>query len=90
MFEGCVIIGEVGNVEYMLCELGKVGVVCWCGVCLIVCGVVMNLVDYLYGGGEGCIFGGCYLVFFWGVLIKGYKICSNKCIDKYIVCCCNK
>lgn len=85
----CVILGEVGNVEYMLCVLGKVGAVCWCGVCLIVCGIVMNLVDYLYGGGEGCNFGK-HLVILWGVQIKGKKICSNKCIDKFIVCCCSK
>lgn len=61
-----VIIGEVGNFEYMFCVFGKVGVNCWRGVCLIVCGIVMNLVDYLYGGGEGCNFGK-YLVIFWGV-----------------------
>lgn len=33
---------------------GKVGCLCWFGWCLIVCGSVMNVVDYLYGGGEGC------------------------------------
>lgn len=88
LVECCVILGEVLNFEYSLCLLGKVGVMCWCGVCLIVCGVVMNLVDYLYGGGEGCIFVGCYLVLLWGFQIKGKKICLNKCIDNMIVCCC--
>lgn len=82
LVECCVIIGEVGNDEYNLEKLGKVGVKCWCGVCLIVCGVVMNLVDYLYGGGEVKVGqGNLYLVILWGVLIKGYKMCYNKCIQ---------
>lgn len=49
----CVIIGIVGNGEYLLVFLGKVGRSRYLGVCLIVCGFVMNLIDYLYGGGEG-------------------------------------
>lgn len=37
----------------------------------------MNLVDYLMGGGEGCVFGG-YLCFRIGIMVKGQKICNNK------------
>lgn len=88
--EGCVITGEAGNLEYTSCESGKVGVLCRCGACLIACGAATNLADYLYGGGEGCILGGCYLALFRGTLIKGPKICKNKCIDKHTACCCNK
>lgn len=79
-----VILGEVGNVEYMLRVLGKVGVVRWRGVRSIVRGIAMNSVDYLYGGGEGRNFGK-YSVISWGVQIKGKKIRSNKRIDKFIV-----
>lgn len=47
----------------------------------------MNFIDYLYGGGEGKIFGGCFLVIFWGLIIKGFKIClikkNNLLIVKY-------
>lgn len=83
----CVIIGEVGNVEQININWGKVGCNCWKGICLIVCGVVMNLIDYLYGGGEGCIFGGCYLVSFWGKF-EGC-ICNKKKVSScFIVCCC--
>lgn len=88
--ECCVMIGEVGNEEYSLCQIGKVGVNCWCGICLMVCGVVMNLVDYLYGGGEGKMVVGCDLVSLWGMLVKGYCICSNKCMMMMIVQCCYK
>lgn len=87
--ECMVIIGVVLNLDYLNQNLGKVGCNCYKGICLSVCGVVMNLIDYLYGGGEGCIFGGCYLVMFWGKGIKGNKICNNKLIDKYILWLCN-
>jgi large subunit ribosomal protein L2 len=88
-FECKVVFGEVGNGEYLFCLLGKAGVICWCGIRLIVCGVVMNPVDHLYGGGEGRIFGGCHLVSPWGMPTKGFKICKNKCTDNFIVRCCN-
>lgn len=57
------------------------------GIRLIVRGFVMNLVDYLYGGGEGKVLIG-YLGLFilWGKLIFGYKIRKkNKLLDKFIV-----
>lgn len=81
-------IGVVFNLDYVNINFGKVGCFCWFGIKLYICGVVMNLIDYLYGGGEGWIFGGCYLVIFWGKLIKGKCMWKNKQIDKYIVCSC--
>lgn len=50
----------------------------------------MNFNDYLYGGGEGCVLIGCkLLMFLWGKLIFGFKICKKKNkFDKFIVCCC--
>lgn len=40
----------------------------------------MNLVDYFYGGGEGCIKGGRFLVLFWGKFVKGgFRIVVRKC-----------
>lgn len=56
----------------------------WKGKCLLVWGVVMNLVDYLYGGGEGKIFGGCYLVSLWGKF-EGCICNVNKLSNKFIV-----
>lgn len=81
----CVIIGEMGNSQYVHIIWGKVGCSCWKGCCLMVCGVVMNLVDYLYGGGEGWISGGWYFVILWGVLIKGKKMWKNKKISCFII-----
>lgn len=87
-FDCYVMVGIVGNGEYLNIFLGKVGCICWKGCCLYNCGVIMNLVDYLMGGGEGCLSGGCYFMMFWGKKIKGLKIWCNKCIDSMIVCCC--
>lgn len=84
-----VIIGVVLNLDNLNQNFGKVGCMCYKGICLVVCGVVMNLIDYLYGGGEGCILGGCYLVILWGKLIKGVCICNNKkVLLKFILCLC--
>lgn len=55
LVDRCRITGEAGNAEYNSCKAGKVGVKCRSGTCLIACGVVTNLADYLYGGGEGCV-----------------------------------
>ena len=46
-------IGEVGNAEHMLRQLGKAGATRWRGVRPTVRGVVMNPVDHPHGGGEG-------------------------------------
>ncbi len=51
--EGSATIGEVGNSEHMLRELGKAGASRWRGVRPTVRGVVMNPVDHPHGGGEG-------------------------------------
>ncbi|MCG3866349.1 50S ribosomal protein L2, partial [Photobacterium sp. Ph6] len=78
-------LGEVGNHEHMLRELGKAGASRWRGVRPTVRGVVMNPVDHPHGGGEGRTSGGRHPVTPWGVPTKGYKTRKNKRTDKYIV-----
>ncbi len=51
-------IGEVGNAEHDLIELGKAGRTRWKGRRPTVRGVVMNPVDHPHGGGEGRTSGG--------------------------------
>ena len=46
-------IGEVGNDEHSLRQLGKAGAKRWTGIRPTVRGVVMNPVDHPHGGGEG-------------------------------------
>lgn len=52
----------------------------------------MNFNDYLYGGGEGCVFiGRLFLMLLWGKFMFGKKICcGKKLLDKFIVCGCKK
>jgi large subunit ribosomal protein L2 len=83
--EGRATLGEVGNSEHMLRELGKAGASRWRGVRPTVRGVVMNPVDHPHGGGEGRTSGGRHPVTPWGVPTKGYKTRKNKRTDKYIV-----
>ncbi|WP_127347091.1 50S ribosomal protein L2 [Pseudidiomarina mangrovi] len=78
-------IGEVGNAEHMLRQLGKAGAVRWRGVRPTVRGVAMNPVDHPHGGGEGRTSGGRHPVSPWGTPTKGYKTRSNKRTDKFIV-----
>ncbi|MCG9714831.1 50S ribosomal protein L2 [Shewanella insulae] len=78
-------LGEVGNAEHMLRQLGKAGAKRWRGVRPTVRGVAMNPVDHPHGGGEGRTSGGRHPVSPWGVPTKGYKTRSNKRTDKYIV-----
>ncbi len=78
-------IGEVGNAEHMLRQLGKAGASRWRGVKPTVRGVAMNPVDHPHGGGEGRTSGGRHPVTPWGVPTKGYKTRKNKRTDKYIV-----
>ena len=78
-------IGEVGNAEHMLRQLGKAGATRWRGVRPTVRGVVMNPVDHPHGGGEGKSSGGRHPVSPWGVPTKGYKTRKNKRTDQYIV-----
>ena len=83
--EGRATIGEVGNSEHMLRELGKAGASRWRGVRPTVRGVVMNPVDHPHGGGEGRTSGGRHPVSPWGMPTKGFKTRKNKRTDKYIV-----
>ncbi|PKH09163.1 50S ribosomal protein L2 [Moritella sp. Urea-trap-13] len=78
-------IGEVGNAEHMLRQLGKAGASRWRGVRPTVRGVVMNPVDHPHGGGEGRTSGGRHPVSPWGMPTKGYKTRKNKRTDKLIV-----
>ncbi len=78
-------LGEVGNSEHGLRELGKAGASRWRGVRPTVRGVVMNPVDHPHGGGEGRTSGGRHPVTPWGVPTKGYKTRMNKRTDKLIV-----
>jgi large subunit ribosomal protein L2 len=78
-------MGEVGNSEHALRELGKAGASRWRGVRPTVRGVVMNPVDHPHGGGEGRTSGGRHPVTPWGVPTKGYKTRKNKRTDKLIV-----
>jgi len=78
-------LGEVGNSEHALRELGKAGASRWRGVRPTVRGVVMNPVDHPHGGGEGRTSGGRHPVTPWGVPTKGYKTRMNKRTDKLIV-----
>ncbi len=83
--EGRATVGEVGNAEHMLRELGKAGATRWRGVRPTVRGVAMNPVDHPHGGGEGRTSGGRHPVSPWGMPTKGFKTRSNKRTDKYIV-----
>lgn len=77
-------IGEVGNAEHMLRELGKAGASRWRGIRPTVRGTAMNPVDHPHGGGEGRNFGK-HPVTPWGVPTKGKKTRHNKRTDKFIV-----
>ncbi len=78
-------LGEVGNAEHMLRQLGKAGASRWRGVRPTVRGVAMNPVDHPHGGGEGRTSGGRHPVSPWGKPTKGAKTRKNKRTDKYIV-----
>lgn len=78
-------IGEVGNSEHSLEQLGKAGAKRWRGIRPTVRGVVMNPVDHPHGGGEGRTSGGRHPVSPWGVPAKGYKTRHNKRTDSMIV-----
>ena len=75
-------IGEVGNEEHSLRQLGKAGVKRWMGIRPTVRGVVMNPVDHPHGGRSN---GGGHPVSPWGTPTKGYKTRRNKRTDTMIV-----
>lgn len=80
-------IGQVGNVEHELVNIGKAGRSRWLGKRPAVRGSVMNPVDHPHGGGEGkAPIGRKSPVSPWGKPTLGYKTRKkNKASDKYIV-----
>jgi len=78
-------IGEVGNEEHSLRQIGKAGAMRWRGVRPTVRGVAMNPVDHPHGGGEGRTGEGRVPVSPWGTPAKGYRTRSNKRTDNMIV-----
>lgn len=77
-------IGEVGNSEHALREIGKAGASRWRGVRPSVRGTAMNPIDHPHGGGEGRT-RGKHPVTPWGVPTSGYKTRKNKRTDSLIV-----
>jgi large subunit ribosomal protein L2 len=78
-------IGEVGNEENNLRQIGKAGAMRWRGVRPTVRGVAMNPVDHPHGGGEGRTGTKRDPVSPWGQLAKGYRTRNNKRTDSMIV-----
>ncbi len=69
-------IGEVGNGDHSLRQIGKAGAVRW---------RAMNPVDHPHGGGEGRTGEGREPVSPWGTPAKGYRTRRNKRTDNMIV-----
>lgn len=78
-------VGEVGNNEHSLRQLGKAGATRWRGKRPAVRGVAMNPIDHPHGGGEGRTSGGRHPTSPWGWKTKGFKTRSNKRTDGMIV-----
>src|SRR5699024_7628867 len=78
-------VGEVGNHEHSLRQLGKAGASRWRGKRPTVRGVAMNPIDHPHGGGEGRTSGGRHPTSPWGWKTKGLKTRSNKRTDDMIV-----
>ena len=78
-------VGQVGNVEAGLVQLGKAGRKRWKGRRPHTRGVAMNPVDHPLGGGEGKTSGGRHPVTPWGLPTKGYKTRNRKRTDQFIV-----
>jgi large subunit ribosomal protein L2 len=77
-------VGEVGNAEHELVQLGKAGRKRWLGKRPSVRGVAMNPVDHPLGGGEGKSSGGRNPTSPWGKL-EGRTRRKGKPSDKLIV-----
>lgn len=77
-------VGEVGNPEHELIQLGKAGRNRWLGKRPSVRGVAMNPVDHPLGGGEGKSSGGRHPASPWGKK-EGRTRKRKKASDKYIV-----
>jgi large subunit ribosomal protein L2 len=80
-------IGQVGNIEHEIIEIGKAGRSRWLGKRPTVRGVVMNPSDHPHGGGEGkAPIGRKTPVTPWGKPTLGYKTRKkNKDSSKYII-----
>lgn len=78
-------VGEVGNEENNLRQIGKAGAMRWRGVRPTVRGVAMNPVDHPHGGGEGRTGTKRDPVSPWGKLTKGYRTRKNKRTDSMVV-----
>ncbi|PTX58183.1 LSU ribosomal protein L2P [Melghirimyces profundicolus] len=80
-------IGQVGNLDHELINIGKAGRSRWKGKRPTVRGSVMNPADHPHGGGEGrAPIGRVSPVTPWGKPTIGYKTRKkNKPSDKYIV-----
>ena len=78
-------LGEVGNEEHSLRQIGKAGATRWRGVRPTVRGVAMNPVDHQHGGGEGKTAAGRHPVSPWGLQTKGLRTRNNKRTDGMIV-----
>lgn len=80
-------IGQVGNLDHELINIGKAGRSRWLGKRPTVRGSVMNPVDHPHGGGEGrAPIGRKSPVTPWGKPTLGYKTRKkNKASDKYII-----
>lgn len=80
-------IGQVGNIEHELIQIGKAGRSRWLGKRPTVRGTVMNPVDHPHGGGEGRTgIGMPSPVSPWGKPTLGYKTRKlSKASNKYIV-----
>ncbi|MEY4399392.1 MAG: hypothetical protein RLZZ539_721 [Pseudomonadota bacterium] len=78
-------IGEVGNEEHSLRQIGKAGATRWRGIRPTVRGVAMNPIDHPHGGGEGRTGEGRVPVSPWGTPTKGYRTRRNKRTTTMIV-----
>jgi large subunit ribosomal protein L2 len=78
-------LGEAGNSEHNLRQLGKAGATRWRGIRPTVRGMTMNPVDHPHGGGEGRSKGGNHPVSPWGTPTKGYRTRHNKRTDSMII-----
>jgi len=79
-------LGEVGNSEHNLENIGKAGAQRWRGIRPTVRGAAMNPVDHPHGGGEARAGqGNPHPVSPWGMPTKGYKTRKNKRTSQFIV-----
>jgi large subunit ribosomal protein L2 len=79
-------IGQVGNSEHEIIDLGKAGRKRYLGRRPHVRGVVQNPVDHPMGGGEGRSSGGGHPMSPWGQLAKGYRTRNRKkASSKFII-----